>query len=133
MIFIFIIQIDVKIDDSTSRIDDILLQAAESLDSYASQFIKDTVKKMVCICIYIYRIYFYLANIIYFVSFSLLKNEEIHCLEKYVAEKEHLLNASTKKIVQLDDSLLQIKEELKNLRIIYEQNESQRLNLKKER
>ncbi|KAI9582498.1 hypothetical protein GQX74_009885 [Glossina fuscipes] len=98
-------EIDVKIDDSTNRIDDILLQAAESLDSYASQFIKDTVKKM---------------------------NEEIHCLEKYVSEKEHLLNASTKKIVQLDDSLLQIKEELKNLHVIYEQNESQRLNLKRE-
>uniref|UniRef100_A0A1B0FAF6 Kinesin motor domain-containing protein n=1 Tax=Glossina morsitans morsitans TaxID=37546 RepID=A0A1B0FAF6_GLOMM len=63
---------------------------------------------------------------------KLEENEEIHCLEKYVAEKEHLLNASTKKVVQLDDSLLQIKEELKNLRIIYEQNESQRLNLKKE-
>uniref|UniRef100_A0A1A9WYT0 Kinesin motor domain-containing protein n=1 Tax=Glossina brevipalpis TaxID=37001 RepID=A0A1A9WYT0_9MUSC len=98
-------EIGVKIDDPTNRIDDILVQAAESLDSYASQFIKDTVKKM---------------------------NEEIHCLEKYVVEKEHLLNASTKKIVQLDDSLLQIKAELNNLRIIHEQSESQKLGLKKE-
>lgn len=40
-------QIDIKVDPTIPLTDDLLLQAADSLDLFASQFIKDTVKRNV--------------------------------------------------------------------------------------
>uniref|UniRef100_T1P9L0 Kinesin motor protein n=1 Tax=Musca domestica TaxID=7370 RepID=T1P9L0_MUSDO len=81
-------EIGIKVDTSTPLTDDLLLQAADSLDLFASQFIKDTVKR---------------------------NNEDIHRLDEQIAEKESMLNTSTAKIAHVDESLLQIEEELLTL------------------
>ncbi|KAI8127047.1 Kinesin-like protein Klp98A [Lucilia cuprina] len=83
-------EIDIKVDPSVPLTDDLLLLAADSLDLFASQFIKDTVKR---------------------------NNEDIHRLDEQVAEKERILKASTTKIAQVDENLLQIEEQLEMLRL----------------
>lgn len=45
----------------------------------------------------------------------LMQNEDIRRLDEQVAEKESMLNSSTTKIAQVDETLLQIEEELQNL------------------
>lgn len=45
----------------------------------------------------------------------LMQNEDIRRLDEQVAEKELMLNSSTTKIAQVDETLLQIEEELQNL------------------
>lgn len=44
-----------------------------------------------------------------------MQNEDIRRLDEQVAEKESMLNSSTTKIAQVDETLLQIEEELQNL------------------
>ena len=44
---LFFSQLAVKIDENTPLNDELLLQAADSLDLFASQFIKDTVRRNV--------------------------------------------------------------------------------------
>lgn len=44
-----------------------------------------------------------------------MQNEDIRRLDEQVAEKELMLNSSTTKIAQVDETLLQIEEELQNL------------------
>ncbi|XP_012160198.1 kinesin-like protein Klp98A isoform X2 [Ceratitis capitata] len=68
--------------------DQLLLQVADSLDSFASQFIKDTIKK---------------------------NNDEIRKLDEKIMEKECILNESTKKIAEVDEQILQIQEQLSKL------------------
>ncbi|XP_075164905.1 kinesin-like protein 98A isoform X2 [Haematobia irritans] len=82
------VQIDIKVDPSTPLSDELLLQAAESLDLFASQFIKDTVRR---------------------------NNDDIRRLDEQVANKESILSSSTAKIAQVDENLLQIEEELQKL------------------
>ncbi|XP_065367327.1 kinesin-like protein Klp98A [Calliphora vicina] len=100
-------EIDIKVDPSVPLTDDLLLLAAESLDLFASQFIKDTVKR---------------------------NNEDIHRLDEQVAEKERILKASTTKIAQVDETLLQIEEQLEKLRLQRLQKEADNddLQMKKE-
>ncbi|XP_013103860.2 kinesin-like protein Klp98A [Stomoxys calcitrans] len=81
-------EIDIKVDPTVPLTDDLLLQAADSLDLFASQFIKDTVRR---------------------------NNEDIRRLDEQVADKESILNSSTAKIAQVDENLLQIEEELQQL------------------
>ncbi|KAM7345513.1 kinesin-like protein 98A isoform 2-T2 [Cochliomyia hominivorax] len=101
------VQIDIKVDPTVPLTDDLLLLAADSLDLFASQFIKDTVKR---------------------------NNEDIHRLDEQVAEKERILKASTTKIAQVDENLLQIEEQLEQLRLqrIQKEAENDDLQMKKE-
>ncbi|XP_073813304.1 kinesin-like protein 98A isoform X1 [Musca autumnalis] len=100
-------EIGIKVDTTTPLTDDLLLQAADSLDLFASQFIKDTVKR---------------------------NNEDIRRLDEQVAEKESMLNSSTAKIAQVDENLLQIEEELQSLLSERKEKEmeNETLNMKKE-
>lgn len=65
----------------------------------------------------------------------ILKNEDIHRLDEQVAEKERILKASTTKIAQVDENLLQIEEQLEKLRLqrIQKEAENDELQMKKER
>ncbi|XP_017465635.1 PREDICTED: kinesin-like protein Klp98A isoform X2 [Rhagoletis zephyria] len=81
-------EIGIKIEEFTPLSDQLLLQVADSLDLFASQFIKDTVKR---------------------------NNDEIRKLDEKIMEKECILNASTKRIAQVDEQILQIQQQLEKL------------------
>uniref|UniRef100_W8AM04 Kinesin-like protein KIF16B n=1 Tax=Ceratitis capitata TaxID=7213 RepID=W8AM04_CERCA len=82
------VQIGLTIAAGVPLSDQLLLQVADSLDSFASQFIKDTIKK---------------------------NNDEIRKLDEKIMEKECILNESTKKIAEVDEQILQIQEQLSKL------------------
>ncbi|XP_050341543.1 kinesin-like protein Klp98A [Bactrocera neohumeralis] len=90
-------EIGMKIEEFTPLSDQLLLQVADSLDLFASQFIKDTVKR---------------------------NNDEIRKLDEKIMEKECILNESTKKIAQVDEKILQIQLQLDKLQNERHENES---------
>ncbi|KAM8703883.1 hypothetical protein ACLKA7_008503 [Drosophila subpalustris] len=77
-----------KIEEGTPLNDDLLLQVSESLDIYAKQIIKETVRR---------------------------NNEEIRRLDEQIAEKERILNDSTNKIAKVDETMLEIQAQLEHL------------------
>ncbi|XP_032595788.1 kinesin-like protein Klp98A isoform X2 [Drosophila grimshawi] len=83
------VQMGVKIEEGTPLNDELLLHVSESLDLFAAQFIKDTVRR---------------------------NNEEIRRLDEQIAEKERILNASTTKIAKVDETMLEIQGQLDLLR-----------------
>ncbi|XP_034663920.1 kinesin-like protein Klp98A isoform X4 [Drosophila subobscura] len=84
------VQMGMKIEEGTPLNDELLLQVSDSLDLFAAQFIKDTVRR---------------------------NNEEIRKLDEEIAEKERILNASTSKIAKVDESMLEIQAQLERLRV----------------
>ncbi|EDW80864.1 uncharacterized protein Dwil_GK11333 [Drosophila willistoni] len=82
-------EMGLKIEEGTPLNDELLLQVSDSLELFAAQFIKDTVRR---------------------------NNEEIRKLDEQIAEKERILNASTSKIAKVDETMLQIQVELERLR-----------------
>ncbi|XP_067617469.1 kinesin-like protein Klp98A isoform X2 [Eurosta solidaginis] len=98
------VQLGIKIEEFTPLSDQLLLQVADSLDLFASQFIKDTVKR---------------------------NNDEIRKLDENITEKECILNESTKKIAQVDEKILQIQHHLEKLREESEASSSKTLRQKK--
>ncbi|XP_030370145.1 kinesin-like protein Klp98A isoform X2 [Scaptodrosophila lebanonensis] len=83
------VQMGMKIEVGTPLNDELLLHVSNSLDSYATQYIKATVRR---------------------------SNEEIRKLDEEIAEKELILNASTTKIAQVDEQMLEIQAQLEQLR-----------------
>ncbi|XP_017874418.1 PREDICTED: kinesin-like protein Klp98A isoform X3 [Drosophila arizonae] len=83
------VQMGVKIENGTPLNDELLLHVSDSLDLFAAQFIKDTVRR---------------------------NNEEIRRLDEQIAEKERILNASTSKIAKVDETMLEIQTQLERLR-----------------
>ncbi|XP_054726515.1 kinesin-like protein Klp98A [Anastrepha obliqua] len=90
-------EIGIKIEEFTPLSDQLLLQVADSLDLFASQFIKDTIKR---------------------------NNDEIRKLDEKITEKENILNVSTKRIAQVDEKILQIQQQLEKLQQERKQNEA---------
>ncbi|XP_026840251.1 kinesin-like protein Klp98A isoform X2 [Drosophila persimilis] len=84
------VQMGMKIEEGTPLNDELLLQVSDSLDLFAAQFIKDTVRR---------------------------NNEEIRKLDEEIAEKERILNASTSKIAKVDETMLEIQAQLERLRL----------------
>ncbi|XP_034127808.1 kinesin-like protein Klp98A isoform X3 [Drosophila guanche] len=84
------VQMGMKIEEGTPLNDELLLQVSDSLDLFAAQFIKDTVRR---------------------------NNEEIRKLDEEIAEKERILNASTSKIAKVDETMLEIQAQLEQLRV----------------
>nr|XP_017035125.1 kinesin-like protein Klp98A isoform X2 [Drosophila kikkawai] len=84
------VQMGLKIEEGTPLNDELLLQVSDSLDLFAAQFIKDTVRR---------------------------NNEEIRKLDEQIAEKERILNASTSKIAKVDETMLEIQAQLERLRL----------------
>ncbi|XP_017874415.1 PREDICTED: kinesin-like protein Klp98A isoform X2 [Drosophila arizonae] len=82
-------EMGVKIENGTPLNDELLLHVSDSLDLFAAQFIKDTVRR---------------------------NNEEIRRLDEQIAEKERILNASTSKIAKVDETMLEIQTQLERLR-----------------
>ncbi|XP_037956915.1 kinesin-like protein Klp98A isoform X2 [Teleopsis dalmanni] len=101
------VQHGIKIDETTPLNDELLLQASDSLDLFASQYIKETVRRY---------------------------NEEIHKLDDEIVEKERILNVSTNKIAQVDEKMLQIQAQLEQLRLERDEREAevQQLQLRKQ-
>ncbi|XP_017143153.1 kinesin-like protein Klp98A isoform X1 [Drosophila miranda] len=83
-------EMGMKIEEGTPLNDELLLQVSDSLDLFAAQFIKDTVRR---------------------------NNEEIRKLDEEIAEKERILNASTSKIAKVDETMLEIQAQLERLRL----------------
>ncbi|XP_034489136.1 kinesin-like protein Klp98A isoform X2 [Drosophila innubila] len=88
-------EMGIKIEEGTPLNDDLLLKVSESLNSF--WIIKDTVRR---------------------------NNEEICRLDEQIAEKERILNASTNKIAEVDEALLEIQAQLE--RLCQERAESER-------
>lgn len=109
-----------KIEEFTPLSDQLLLQVADSLDLFASQFIKDTVKRNVS------QMHLHiLIWLVFTKSFVIwLQNDEIRKLDEKIMEKECILNASTKKIAQVDEKILQIQLQLEKLQNERQGNES---------
>ncbi|KPU80524.1 uncharacterized protein Dana_GF18707, isoform B [Drosophila ananassae] len=84
------VQMGMKIEEGTPLNDELLLQVSDSLDLFAAQFIKETVRR---------------------------NNEEIRKLDEQIAEKERILNASTSKIAKVDETMLEIQAQLERLRL----------------
>ncbi|KAH8417585.1 hypothetical protein KR222_002302, partial [Zaprionus bogoriensis] len=82
-------EMGLKIEEGTPLNDDLLLHVSDSLDLFAAQFIKDTVRR---------------------------NNEEIRRLDEQIAEKERILNASTSKIAKVDETMVEIQAQLELLR-----------------
>ncbi|XP_030243669.1 kinesin-like protein Klp98A isoform X1 [Drosophila navojoa] len=82
-------EMGVKIENGTPLNDELLLHVSDSLDLFAAQFIKDTVRR---------------------------NNEEIRRLDEQIAEKERILNASTSKIAKVDETMLEIQTQLERLK-----------------
>ncbi|XP_060645846.1 kinesin-like protein Klp98A isoform X2 [Drosophila nasuta] len=101
------VQMGMKIEEGTPLNDELLLQVSDSLDLFAAQFIKDTVRR---------------------------NNEEIRRLDEQIAEKERILNASTSKIAKVDETMLEIQAQLDRLRLerIEGEKEAQSIKAKKQ-
>ncbi|XP_060645845.1 kinesin-like protein Klp98A isoform X1 [Drosophila nasuta] len=100
-------EMGMKIEEGTPLNDELLLQVSDSLDLFAAQFIKDTVRR---------------------------NNEEIRRLDEQIAEKERILNASTSKIAKVDETMLEIQAQLDRLRLerIEGEKEAQSIKAKKQ-
>lgn len=57
-------------------------------------------------------------------TYFCLQNDEIRKLDEKIMEKECILNASTKKIAQVDEKILQIQQQLEKLQNERKENES---------
>ncbi|XP_017092096.2 kinesin-like protein Klp98A isoform X2 [Drosophila bipectinata] len=101
------VQMGIKIEEGTPLNDELLLQVSDSLDLFAAQFIKETVRR---------------------------NNEEIRKLDEQIAEKERILNASTTKIAKVDETMLEIQAQLERLRLerLESEAESQAMRAKKQ-
>lgn len=102
---------DIKVDPSIPLTDDLLLLAADSLDLFASQFIKDTVRRNVSTD----DRYNLPPSCSLHLRHIPTQNEDIRRLDEQVGEKERVLKSSTAKIAQVDEHLLQIEAELDQL------------------
>ncbi|XP_030563711.1 kinesin-like protein Klp98A isoform X1 [Drosophila novamexicana] len=100
-------EMGVKIEEGTPLNDELLLHVSDSLDLFAAQFIRDTVRR---------------------------NNEEIRRLDEQIAEKERILNASTTKIAKVDETMLEIQAQLERLRQerAESEKESQAMRVKKQ-